>query len=150
MQPSYVWRLAFFYILINTLLSAFLITNLVGYDAVSHCDFLKYFLLLFKYSCLYFPATTSYHPTHTYLSPSISLITNDVGHFHIFAHLKIVLSFILLNYMFFFWSFSKLNLLGWHWLIKLCTFQVHNSIIHHLYIVLSQQISKVALGSRGE
>ena len=32
--------------------------------------------------------------------------------------------------------FFKLNLLGWHWLIKLYRFQVYNSIIHHLYIVL--------------
>ena len=29
-----------------------------------------------------------------------------------------------------------LNLLGWHWLIKLYMFQVYNSTIHHLYIVL--------------
>ena len=29
-----------------------------------------------------------------------------------------------------------LNLLGWHWLIKVYRFQVYNSIIHHLYIVL--------------
>ena len=29
-----------------------------------------------------------------------------------------------------------LNLLGCHWLIKLYRFQVHSSIIHHLYFVL--------------
>ena len=29
-----------------------------------------------------------------------------------------------------------LNLWRWHWLTKLCTFQVYNSIIHDLYIVL--------------
>ena len=29
-----------------------------------------------------------------------------------------------------------LNWLGWHWLIKLYRFQVYNSIIHYLYIVL--------------
>ena len=26
--------------------------------------------------------------------------------------------------------------MGWHWLIKVCSFQLYNSIIHHLYIVL--------------
>ena len=31
-----------------------------------------------------------------------------------------------------------LNLLGWHWLIKLYRFQVNSSITHHLYIVLCQ------------
>ena len=36
---------------------------------------------------------------------------------------------------FFFFTFL-LNLLGWHWLIKLHGFQVYNSITHHLYIVL--------------
>ena len=29
-----------------------------------------------------------------------------------------------------------MNLLGWHWFIKLYRFQVYNSIIYHLYIVL--------------
>ena len=29
-----------------------------------------------------------------------------------------------------------LNLLGWHWLIKLHRSQAYNSIIHHLYIIL--------------
>ena len=29
-----------------------------------------------------------------------------------------------------------LNLLRWHWLIKLYRFHLYNSIIHHLYIVL--------------
>ena len=29
-----------------------------------------------------------------------------------------------------------LNLLEWHWLIKLYKFQVYNSIVHHLYIAL--------------
>ena len=35
-------------------------------------------------------------------------------------------------------SFKKiwLNLLEWHWLIKLYRFQVYNSITHHLYVVL--------------
>ena len=32
--------------------------------------------------------------------------------------------------------FLFLNLLGLHWLIQLCRFQVYNSIIHHLYIIL--------------
>ena len=30
----------------------------------------------------------------------------------------------------------SLNLLGWHWLVKLCSFQVYNSMIHHLYMAL--------------
>ena len=34
------------------------------------------------------------------------------------------------------WLLKKLNLLGWHWLIKLYRFQVYNSMIHHLQIVL--------------
>ena len=34
-------------------------------------------------------------------------------------------------------NFFKLNLLGWHWLIKLHRFQVYNSITHHLCIVCS-------------
>ena len=41
---------------------------------------------------------------------------------------------------FFFWGkvFKNvlLNLLGWHWLIKLYRVQVYNSIIRHLYIIL--------------
>ena len=33
------------------------------------------------------------------------------------------------------WFFIfKLNWLGWHWLIKLYRFQLHNSMMHHLYI----------------
>ena len=33
-------------------------------------------------------------------------------------------------------SFIEMNLLGWHWIIKLYKFQVYNSIIHHLYVAL--------------
>ena len=35
-----------------------------------------------------------------------------------------------------YYLFFKLNILWWHWLIKLYRFQVYNSIIHHLYIIL--------------
>ena len=38
--------------------------------------------------------------------------------------------------LFYFSFFFLLNLLGWHWLIKLHRFQVYNSIIHHLYVAL--------------
>ena len=31
---------------------------------------------------------------------------------------------------------NLLNLLGWHWFIKLYRFQVHHSVVHHLFIVL--------------
>ena len=37
------------------------------------------------------------------------------------------------------------NLLGLHWLIQLYRFQVHNSLIHHLYIVLCVHHPKVSL-----
>ena len=37
-----------------------------------------------------------------------------------------------------------LNLLGWHWLIKLCRFQAYSCIIHHLYIVLCIHHSKTS------
>ena len=38
-----------------------------------------------------------------------------------------------------------LDILGWHWLIKLHRFQVDNSIIHHLYIVLCVHQSQVTI-----
>ena len=48
----------------------------------------------------------------------------------------------------FFFAFS-LNLLGWHWLIKLYRFQVYISTIHHLYIVLCvptpSQVSSITI-----
>ena len=40
---------------------------------------------------------------------------------------------------------SLLNLLGWHWLIKLYRFQVDNSTIHHVYIVLCVHHPKSSL-----
>ena len=38
-----------------------------------------------------------------------------------------------------------LNLLGWHWLIKLYRFQGYNPIIHHVYIVLCVHHPKSSL-----
>ena len=29
-----------------------------------------------------------------------------------------------------------IEFIGWHWLIQLCRFQVHNSVTHHLYVVV--------------
>ena len=43
-----------------------------------------------------------------------------------------------------FFNFS-MNLLGWHWLINLHRFQVCNSIIRHLYIVLCAHHPKSSL-----
>ena len=40
---------------------------------------------------------------------------------------------------------NLLNLLLWHWLIKLYRFQVYNSIIHYLYIVLCVHYPKSSL-----
>ena len=41
--------------------------------------------------------------------------------------------------------FYLLNLFGWHWLIKLYRFQVYNSKIHHVYIVLCAHHPKSSL-----
>ena len=38
-----------------------------------------------------------------------------------------------------------MNLLGWYWLIKLYRFQVYNSVVHHLCIVLCVPHSKSSL-----
>ena len=38
-----------------------------------------------------------------------------------------------------------LNLLWWHWLLRLYRFQVHNSITHHLYIEFCAHHSKLSL-----
>ena len=46
-------------------------------------------------------------------------------------HLKLFFSWMHIVLFYF-----LLNLLGWHWLIKLCRFKVYNSIMHHLCIVL--------------
>ena len=40
---------------------------------------------------------------------------------------------------------NLLNLLGWHWLMTFCWFQVYDSIIHHLYIVLCVHCPKSSL-----
>ena len=51
-------------------------------------------------------------------------------HFYIWTHIFLFFIFLL-------------NLLGWwHWLIKLYRFQVYNSMIHHLYILLCVHHSK--------
>ena len=42
-------------------------------------------------------------------------------------------------------AFFKMNLLGWHWLIKLYRFQMYNSTTHHLYIVLCVHHPKSSL-----
>ena len=39
-----------------------------------------------------------------------------------------------LLFIFYFLLFFKLNLLGWHWLMRLYRSQVYNPTIHHLYI----------------
>ena len=47
----------------------------------------------------------------------------------------------------FLFKFKKiLNLLGWHWLSKLYTVQVHNSTTHHLYLILCVHHPKSSLG----
>ena len=38
-----------------------------------------------------------------------------------------------------------LDLLGWHWLIKIYRFWVHSSIIHHLYIIFCVHCPKSSL-----
>ena len=42
----------------------------------------------------------------------------------------------------FIYLFFLFNLLVWHWLIKLHRFQMYNSLIHHLYILLRVHHSK--------
>ena len=41
-----------------------------------------------------------------------------------------------LSYIHFFFKNFKLNVLGWHELIKLYRFQMQNSIVHYLYVAL--------------
>ena len=48
-----------------------------------------------------------------------------------------VLAYSMNGFVFSFLSFLfLLNLSGWHWLMKLYRFQVYNSTIHHLYIII--------------
>ena len=73
----------------------------------------------------------------------------------IYVHLKAPLAIyslsqnpVLLGWWFIcFWHLKKINLLGLHWLIKLYSFQVHNSMIHPPYVLLGAHHPKSNLPS---
>ena len=79
---------------------------------------------------------------HTIKSNSVSSRCSEVSFKHLILRTggnsaKSSKTFLL---VFVYWDMSfpprLLNSLGWHWLTKLCRFQVHNSTAHHLYPVL--------------
>ena len=81
-------------------------------------------------------------------------IINESHYYHlcfqlnILSDLKKIFLFILKSEINIELYYFLLNLLGWHWFIKLYLFQVYNSIIYQLYIDLNKNLGRGRRGYR--